>query len=94
MKKYLILAGLIFFVSCAYYNTYFNAQKRYNEAFKKQNASKSKTLTGDIKKNYRETIKKCWKLIDTYTDSSDWADDALLLIGKSHHNLQEYKIKS
>ncbi len=91
MKKYIVLLGLIFLVSCAYYNTFFNAKKRYNEAYKKQNASKTKTLTGDIKKNYRETIKKCWKLIDTYSDSSDWADDALLLIGKSHYNLQEYK---
>ncbi len=91
MKKYIFLLGLILLVSCAYYNTFFNAKKRYNEAYKKQNASKTKTLTGDIKKNYRETIKKCWKLIDTYSDSSDWADDALLLIGKSHYNLQEYK---
>ena len=91
MKKYLFLLGLMFLVGCAYYNTYFNAQKRYDEAFKKQNSSKTKTLSGDIKKNYRESIKKCWKLIDTYSDSSDWADDALLLIAKSHYNLQEYK---
>ncbi len=91
MKKYIFLLSIIFLVSCAYYNTFFNAKKRYNEAYKKQNASKTKTLSGDIKKNYRETIKKCWKLIDTYSDSSDWADDALLLIGKSYYNLQEYK---
>jgi len=91
VKKYYVLLALFFVFSCAYYNTFFNAQKRYSEALKKQNSSKNKTVSGDVKKNYREAIKKCWNLIDVYSDSSDWADDALLLIAKSHYNLQEYK---
>ncbi len=95
LKRYscLLLISFLFFSGCAYYNTFFNAKQRYNDAFKKQNATKSETLPGDVQKNYRASIQKCWKLIDTYGDSSDWADDALLLIGKSHYNLTEY-IKS
>lgn len=89
--KYILLLFFAFqFSGCAYYNTMFNAEKRYDEALKKQKAVKSNALSGDVKKNYNEAIKKCWSLIDIYGDSSKYADDALLLIGKSHFNLYEY----
>jgi len=78
------------FSGCAYYNTMFNAENRYKEAVEKQKTVKSVNLAGDVKKNYNEAIKKCWSLIDTYGDSSKYADDALLLIGKCHFNLHEY----
>lgn len=89
--KYLLLIFFaIQFSGCAYYNTMFNAENRYDEALKKQKTVKTASLAGDVKKNYNEAIKKCWTLIDTYGDSSKYADDALLLIGKSHFNLYEY----
>jgi len=90
LKKYIFLLSFIFISSCAYYNTFFNAKKVYNEAFEKQKTIKEKKIPADVKKNYNSAIKKCWKLIDVYSDSNKYADDALLLIGKSHYNLQEY----
>lgn len=90
MKKYIFLLSILFISGCAYYNTFFNAKKVYNEAFEKQKTIKEKKIPADVKKNYNSAIKKCWKLIDVYSDSNAYADDALLLIGKSHYNLQEY----
>ena len=92
MKKYFVLAGLLLLSSCAYYNTFFNAKKHYKEAFEKQKTVKvqKKRLPADIIKHYSSAIDKSWKLINNYGDSSEYADDALLLIGKSHYNLREY----
>ncbi len=94
MNKRIISFVLILFLGsllgCAYFNTFFNAKKRYEQAEKKQKNSKSVKVAPDAKKDFMAAIKKSWKLIDFYGDSSKYADDALLLIGKSHFNLQEY----
>ncbi len=92
MKKYFFIAGLFLLSSCAYYNTFFNAKKHYKEAFEKQKTVKvqEKRLPADIIKHYSSAIDKSWKLINNYGDSSKYADDALLLIGKCHYNLREY----
>ncbi len=86
---------LVFFIllisSCAYYNTFFNAEESYRVARKKQLSEKSgNKISSEVRKNYEKAIKKSWKVIDLYGDSSSYADDALFLIGKSHFNLAEY----
>jgi TolA-binding protein len=68
----------------------FNAFKSYDEGNLKIANSKDGKITPDIRKTFNSTIDKCWKLINMHGDSSDWADDALLLIGKSHFLLEEY----
>ncbi len=93
LTKFNLLAiAIILFVSgCAYYNTFFNAKQIYEEAQKKHYSTKNAKGSGESKAAYQKTIKKCWKLIDFYGDSSKYADDALLLIGKSHYQLGEYE---
>jgi TolA-binding protein len=59
-------------------------------AQEKQKKVKSDKLPSDVIKYYNKAIEKSWKLIDFYSDSSKYADDALLLIGKSHYHLAEY----
>lgn len=83
--------SIILILGCAYYNTFFNAKEYYKTGEKKQKNSKSDKISSDAKTSYNNAIKKCWKLIDTYSDSSEYADDALLLIGKSHYNIEEYE---
>ncbi len=92
MKKYFFLAIIFILSSCAYYNTFFNAKKHFKEAFEKQKTIKiqGKRLPADIIKHYSAAIDKSCKLINNYGDSSQYADDALLLIGKCHYNLREY----
>ncbi len=90
-KKMGISLLLLFLLSCAYYNTFFNAQRAYENAWKKQKNSKSdQRLSGNIKKDYQAAIEKSWKLIKVYGDSNKYADDALLLIGKAYYNLGDY----
>lgn len=88
--KYFYIFIIITLVGCAYYNTFFNAKDNYNIAQKKQKKVKSDKLPSDVIKCYNNAIEKSWKLIDFYSDSSKYADDALLLIGKSHYHLAEY----
>jgi len=94
LKRYLKIISLItlltVLVGCAYYNTFFNAKKRYNEAFEKQKNVKSDRVPSDIVKGYMAAIKKAFKIIDVYGDSSKYADDALLLIGKAYYNQHDY----
>ena len=89
--RYICLLSILIILSCAYYNTFFNAKEYYKSGEKKQKNSKSDKIPSDVKTSYNNAIKKCWKLIDTYGDSSKYADDALLLIGKSHYNIEEYE---
>ena len=87
---YITLSGLLIIFSCAYYNTMFNAFELYDEGNLKIANSKEGKITVDIKKNFNSAIDKCWMLINVHGDSSNWADDALLLIGKSHYLIEEY----
>lgn len=90
-KKTGIILSLIFLLSCAYYNTFFNAKRYYDQALEKQKNTKStQKLPGDVKKNYQAAIEKSWKLIKIYGDSNKYADDALLLIGKAYYNIGDY----
>ncbi len=86
----LAISIIIFISSCAYYNTFFNAKQSYELAQKKRKSTRTNKVSSESRTNYEKTIKKCWKLIDFYSDSSKYADDALLLIGKSHYQLEEY----
>ncbi len=92
MRKtiYLFLMPLVMIVGCAYYNTLFNAQEKYEEGVKKIKSSRDGEITSDIRNDFYKTIDKCWKLINIYSDSSSYADEALLLIGKSYYQVKEY----
>jgi len=91
IKRFFILTSLLLVVGCAYYNTFFNAKLNYREAVKAQKNSKSTSrISGKIKQKYQKAIEKSWKLIKIYGDSNKYADDALLLIGKSYYQLHEY----
>jgi len=89
-KIYFIAALLFFINGCAYYNIFFNAEESYRLAREKHINEKSGKLPAEAKNNYNRAIQKSWKLLDFYGDSSAYADDALILIGKSHYFLAEY----
>ena len=90
MKLSVYVGLLLLFVSCAYFNTMFNALEYYKSGTEKLEKSKDNMVTADIKKDYYAAIDKCWKLINIHSDSNAYADDALLLIGKSHYQVEEY----
>lgn len=90
MAKKLYLFIFLLIAGCAYYNTMFNAENLYDEGIKKIANNTKSEITPDIRKDFYSAIDKCWKLINIYGDSSEYADDALLLIGKSYYNVEEY----
>ncbi len=91
VKKLLFFLSFLLIVGCAYYNTFFNAKMNYKQALEKQkNTQSNRRISGDIKQKYQKAIDKSWKLIKVYGDSNEYADDALLLIGKAYYQLQEY----
>ena len=79
---YLILSS-IFLLNCAYYNTLFNAKKSYNDGIEIIQKEPEKESHPQANKFFEQTIEKCWKLIELYSDKSKYADDALLYIIKS-----------
>jgi TolA-binding protein len=81
---------LVFSAGCAYYNTMFNAKEKYESGQKRIKENINKEISPEIRKDFSDAIDKCWKLINIYGDSSTYADDALLLIGKGHYQMEEY----
>ena len=89
--KFLVFAVLVTASGCAYYNTLFNAKNSYKEGLKViQESSDQKATPPAAKKHFEDTIDKCWKLIELYSDKSKYADDALLYIAKSEFYLERY----
>ncbi|HAV91977.1 TPA: hypothetical protein DCW38_02210 [candidate division WOR-3 bacterium] len=83
--KYLIVAFVLIFVSsCAYFNTFYNAQKYYEEGVRplQNGGSVNKALLD-------KSIEKSSKILQFHV-KSEYVDDALLLIGKSYMYTGEY----
>jgi tetratricopeptide (TPR) repeat protein len=102
MRFTLIL--LVLLSSCQYYNTFFNAEQSYISAVKDLEAAEiyvndiagvsplesTPNLPNNATKELRQTIKRAWKVVELYSDSADYADDAVFLIARCHYILREY----
>jgi len=84
------MLSLILILNCAYYNTLFNAKRSYNNGIEAIQKELDKENHTQANKFFEETIEKCWKLIELYSDKSKYADDALLYIIKSEYYLGKY----
>jgi TolA-binding protein len=73
-------------ISCAYYNTLYNARKIYREAEKSSATSGS---SREQREKYQKVIEKCAKVITEYPKSR-WVDDAVFLMGMALLRQQEY----
>lgn len=73
---------------CVFYNTYFNAISAYEDAEKMRSAEPDRKPLPAEKKLYDRTIKKCAKIITEYP-TSEWRDDAVLLMGKAFYRKGE-----
>ena len=91
-KYYLFIITLISITafSCAYYNTLFNAKKSYKAGIEIIQKEPEKETHPQADKYFEETIDKCWKLIELYSDQSKYADDAFLYIIKSEFYIRKY----
>ena len=74
---------------CVYYNTYFNARHAYEEAEKTRRKDPERALSSNERRLYDRTINKCARVILDYP-SSEWRDDAVLLMGKAFYRKGDY----
>lgn len=98
----IFLVILLSLSGCAYYNTFFNAKKYFNDAEKDRekriedikkkkqdsNIDINKPSSSELK-NYNDSIEKASKVLEIYPKSK-YVDDALFLLGKCFYRKQDY----
>jgi TolA-binding protein len=92
LKKFFLIMPLIIFLlspSCTYYNTFYNAQKKFNDGRNVQKKAGSDEPNKNANTHFDEAIKKASKVL-TFHPNSKWVDDALFLIGESFYYKGEY----
>ena len=90
MKKTIILLTLLLQLSCAYYNTFYNAKKYYKKGREESDKNFSTLISNSELKNYNLTVEKC-ELVLVKFPNSRYVDDALLLMSKAQFYLGDYQ---
>ena len=83
------MVALIGLTSCAYYNTFYNAEEYFAEAQKVTRENQSETVSRDEINLYSKAIEKSKKLLTNYPDSK-YRDDAQFIIAKSYYFKGDY----
>ena len=100
MRRFLINTIILFgiviitspiFVSCAYFNTFYNAKLFFSEAEKMRAEREGEFLGSNITDKYKKVIEKSDIVINNYSDSK-YFDDALFLKGRSYYYRREYDL--
>jgi len=76
---------------CAYFNTLYNANGKFDEAqdIKRRADPERPKITTQEQRLYDEAFEKAARVVKFYPDSK-WVDDALLLMGKSAFENGDY----
>jgi TonB family protein len=88
-NRFLFLFILFLLCDCAYYNTFYNAQKGFKEGERAQKTAPPMSRSSAGRSQYENAIKRASKVL-TFYPKSRWADDALFLIGRAYFNMEEY----
>ncbi len=94
-KRYLtavlLVTALSFLVGCVYYNTFYHAQAAAREVELLRESSPPDAPPGPAERELLERVaEKCGRVLRLHPDSS-WADDALLLLGKTRYYQGRYE---
>ena len=88
-KTLMITISLLGFGSCAYFNTFYNAQQYYEEADKIRLQKEGKTIPITAMDKYGKTIQKCQKVLADFPESK-FRIDAILLMSKARYYRKDY----
>ncbi|MCK4571625.1 tetratricopeptide repeat protein [candidate division WOR-3 bacterium] len=77
-----LILGILLLINCAYYNTFYNARKYFDDGLKQQKEGRSGA------QDFQKSVLKCNKVIARYPGSK-WMDDALFLLGKNFYYLDQ-----
>ena len=87
----LLVTALSFLAGCVYYNTFYHAQAAAREAELLRESSAPGAPPGPVERELLERVaEKCGRVLQLHPDSS-WADDALLLLGKTRYYQGRYE---
>jgi TolA-binding protein len=87
----LLVASLVFTTGCVYYNTFYHARAASREAALMREERPPGSQPGPAEKELLERVaEKCGRVLQLHPDS-DWADDALLLLGTTHYYQERYE---
>ena len=78
-------------LSCAYFNTFYNAEQYFKKAEKIRLEKAGETIPVSAIDSYSKVIDKSRLVLEKYPDTR-YRKDALLLIGKAHFYRQEYRL--
>ncbi|NQV29602.1 MAG: tetratricopeptide repeat protein [Candidatus Marinimicrobia bacterium] len=87
LKKFIVLAIIFILIglnSCAYYNTFYNAEQYFMEAQKLTRENQTENVSREEINLYSKAIEKSKKLLQRYPDSK-YRDDAQFVIAKSYY---------
>lgn len=90
MKKTIILFTFLLQLSCAYYNTFYNAKKYYKQGRIESDKNITTLLSNAELQNYNLAVDKCESVLVKFPNSR-YVDDALLLMSKAQFYLGEYQ---
>jgi len=93
-NRYVLLPAFLlgsFLVSCAYFNTFYNAETAYQNGYEamRQEERDRRSATSETNQYFREAVNKGRKILEQYGDSK-YVDDAYLIMGKSYYYLEQY----
>jgi tetratricopeptide (TPR) repeat protein len=88
-RHFVTLTIAIYFLSCAYFNTFYNAEQYFKRAEKIRLEKAGETIPVSAIDSYSKVIDKSRLVLEEYPDTR-YRKNALLLIGKAHFYRQEY----
>ncbi len=91
ITRLIITISLLIFSSCAYFNTFYNAQLYFEKAEKQRLEKAGESIPTAAIDAYGKVIEKSQHVIDKYPDSK-YVQDARLIIGKARFHRKEYRI--
>jgi len=90
-RHFLTLPIGICLLSCAYFNTFYNAEQYFKKAEKIRLEKAGETIPISAIDFYSKVIEKSRLVLEEYPDTR-YRKNALLLIGKAHFHRQEYRL--
>ena len=90
-RQLFILTIGIYLLSCAYFNTFYNAEQYFKRAEKIRLEKAGETIPVSAVDSYSKVIEKSRLVLEEYPDTR-YRKNALLLIGKAHFYRQEYRL--
>ncbi len=76
-------------VNCVYYNTFYHAQKSFNEAEKARKQTQYRRGGRRGGGSYTKAIEQSLKVVENHPNSK-WYDDALFILGVSYYHTKKY----